>query len=239
MNGLTLASYNAHCCVGSDGRYDPDRVVAVLEELDADLIALQEIGSPGHPHDPIDALDRLHQLDVLARATGLSPIAGTTMFRNDAPFGNAMLTRLPVKDVRRIDLSRPGREPRGALDVDLEVRGSPLRVIATHFGLGARERRAQCRRLLEVVSSASTDVAVTVLLGDLNEWWSQSWVLRQLRAHLGDGEAPATYPARVPIIALDRIFVAPNARAERVVAHRSALAKSASDHLPVKVVVQI
>jgi len=155
---LTLATYNVHGCVGRDGRHAPDRVLQVLRELDADIVALQELH-----WQPDAAIDQL--LDFGTRL-GYETIAGPTLLRDGGHYGNALLTRRSVIDVARLDLSLPGREPRGALDVRLHGRQGPVRVIATHLGLSPRERRIQAEALL--APGAPRAAPVEVLLGDLN-----------------------------------------------------------------------
>ena len=95
-------------------------------------------------------------------------VLGLTKRNRNGHFGNALLTSYPVKDVRRIDLSVFGRQPRGALDVDLLIKGETVRVIVAHLGLGLRERRKQIRRLLDIF--CSTRDRMEIMLGDFNEW---------------------------------------------------------------------
>jgi endonuclease/exonuclease/phosphatase family metal-dependent hydrolase len=216
---LTVGSYNIHGAIGGDGRCDPNRILRVIRELNADLIALQEMLG----------LDRL---ESFARQTGFEPIAGPTLLRAGQDYGNALLTRLPVRQVRRLDLSVPGWEPRGALDVVLGVGPRPLRVLATHLGLRPAERRRQTRQLLRQLQEFDTGDA-TLLLGDCNEWWPWSRPLRWLNDWFAQAPAPATYPARYPLLGLDRIWLRPPWRLLAVHAHRSPLARQASDHLPV------
>lgn len=218
---LVVATYNVHRCVGRDGRHDPARIRAVIDELDADVLALQEL-----EWRPEAAL---HVLDELARDTGYTPVAGPTLFRADGHYGNALLTRLAVRRVDRLDLSVPGREARGAIDAGLEAEWGAVRVLATHLGLRAGERRAQMQQLLEALSVTP---APTVLMGDLNEWFLWGRPLRWLRAHFGQAPAPATFPAQWPVLALDRIWVEPEQMLREVRTHRSPLARLASDHLP-------
>ncbi len=99
----------------------------VLRELDADIIAVQEL-----EWQSAAALDLLAEF---ARELGCSGIAGPTLLEKTGHYGNAVLTRLPISAVHRVDLSVPGREPRGALDLMLEAPRCALRVIATHLGL--------------------------------------------------------------------------------------------------------
>jgi len=218
---LRLATYNIHGAIGGDRRFDPDRIAQVLNEIDADAVALQEVESGQ------DARDMLQHL---AEATGQRAIAGPTMLKGKGTYGNALLTRCAIADVQRVDLSVAGREPRGALDVRLECRGNELRVLATHLGLGPAERRDQIRTLL--VRLREDDPILTVLLGDLNEWFLWGRPLRWLHRHFRPTPAVATFPSRRPLFALDRLWVKPRERLRHLYVHCSPLARRASDHLP-------
>jgi endonuclease/exonuclease/phosphatase family metal-dependent hydrolase len=223
---LTVASYNIHGCVGRDGRRDVERVARVIESLGADIIALQEVESRrASPSQPL-------QVDVLGHLVGLEVISGPTIERADGHYGNALLTRLPPRAVRKLDLTFRRREPRGAIDVDFEVGGTPLRVIGTHLGLLPRERRHQVQRILETV--ADQREGVTVLLGDINEWLVSGRPLRWLHRRFGECHGRRTYPAWFPVFALDRIWVHPKDALLCFDAKCTALARVASDHLPVR-----
>ena len=223
---LRVVTYNVHRCFGTDGRRDAHRVARVLRQMEPDLVALQEVDTS------LDRRTTLGQLRVLAHATGLEPVNGPTMERDGGYYGNAMLTRFPVREVRRVDLSVAGYEPRGALDVEVEFGGRSLRVVATHLGLNPAERRDQIGRLLSHLYRRPRGAAAMVL-GDFNEWFRFSRGLRRLNSYLGYHQAEPSYPSRRPVLALDRIWVAPKtALVERKV-HLSPLARVASDHLPV------
>ncbi len=115
-------------------------------------------------------------LAYLAHHTGHVAVAGKTMMRADAHYGNALLTRLPPTAVRHHDLSVPGREPRGALDVDLISGDCKIQLIATHLGLHPAERRYQIRRLLPLFDFENYDLVL--LVGDFNEWFLWGRALR-------------------------------------------------------------
>lgn len=215
---MIVATWNVHGCRGGDGRCDPERVAAVVGELDADLLGLQEIESS--------------VVHVIAAHTGYTAVAGPTRTHHPGTGGNALLTRYRVTSVRRHDLSHDGREPRGALDVELAHVGRRCRAVVTHLGLQGAERRAQVRRLLEVLEDEAEPDALTVLLGDLNEWLGPGRALRALRRRFACGGA-RSFPAWLPMLALDRIVVRPAVALQSVRAHGSRLARAASDHLPV------
>lgn len=218
---LTVATYNIHGAVGADGRFNPERIVAVLQEIRADIIALQEV--------PLGGINFPNVLEMLQKATGMSGAEGPTRHGPERRYGNAVLSRYPIRAQRAIDLSFGSREPRGALDADVDCHGHPLRVVATHLGLRLAERRDQIRRLLQVFDTGRMPV---ILLGDINEWFVWGRSLRWLVSHFQAVPAPATFPSRFPIFALDRIWIRPRHRLVHVEVHRTPLARVASDHLP-------
>jgi endonuclease/exonuclease/phosphatase family metal-dependent hydrolase len=231
LTRCVVASYNIHRCRGLDRRNDPERIARVIEEMDPDVIGLQEVESRFGT-----TLD-IHQLNYLAEETGMQAVAGSTVLRADSHYGNALLTRHRVCEVRTLDVSVSRREPRGILDVDLEVGGHKLRVLVTHLGLGSRERRRQTRKLLEAVA-AHPDEPV-VVLSDFNEWLPWRKPLRWMHARLGRQPVLNTFPAPWPIMALDRIWVAPRGNLASIAVHCSDLARVASDHLPLRAVVDL
>lgn len=220
--GIKIASYNIHGGLGHDGHVVPKRIARVLTEVDADLVALQEVESRATGFD---------MLDYLSRETGMEAIAGPTLLRETGDYGNGLLTRHRVVTMRRLDLSIAGHEPRGALDVELDCGGWPLRILATHLGLHPGERRQQTRMLLRTLEDQRP--VTTVLMGDLNEWFLWGRPLRWLHEHFEETPAPATFPTRFPLFALDRIWVKPRRLLRRLAVHRTRLSRIASDHLPV------
>lgn len=223
---LVVASYNVHGCVGLDRSMDPHRVAAVITELNASIVGLQEVDA--RPSDS----EGLGQLEVLARDAGFTWTDGPTMQRPDGRYGNALLTKIPPCEVRHIDLSMPGREPRGAIDAEFEHGSTRIRVVVAHLGLRPGERRAQCERLLRSIEPDESH-DLSLLLGDFNEWWAAGRLLRRLHREFGRTRGVRSFPARAPLFSLDRIWVKPARAVREIRAHRSALARRASDHLPV------
>jgi endonuclease/exonuclease/phosphatase family metal-dependent hydrolase len=217
---LRVASYNVHRCIGADGREDAVRTASVIAETGCDTIGLQEVH-----HD--------NSLDLLAGALGMQAVPGLTLLRHDGHYGNALLTRRKVLAVRRHELTHLHREPRNALDVDLEVCGETVRIIVTHLGLFPGERRYQMRKLLKLLRETPLSERV-VVAGDINEWLPLGRPVRWMHALLGHSPAERSFPARWPLFALDRVWVRPRHALIACGVHRSALAVAASDHLPVK-----
>ena len=218
-----IASYNVHGCRGSDGKKDAARIARVIEELGCDTIGLQEVD---------------YRLDYIAQKLGMHAIPGLTLARHDGPFGNALLTRRKVLDVRRLGFTYSGREPRNALDVDLEVNGETVRVIVTHLGLWPAERRYQVKKILEMIRATPAYERV-VVLGDINEWLPLGRPLRWMNALFGRCPAERSFPSRWPLVALDRVWVRPRHALLALKAHRTPLAEIASDHLPVKAIIAL
>lgn len=227
---VRVVTYNIHTCVGVDRRYDPARIVAILREIDADIACLQEV-------DARRGIERhAEQWAYLGEATGCRVILGAGMRDRCGRFDNAILTRLPVLTARSIDLTVAGYEPRGAIDADLILGDRVVRVIATHFGLRAGERRLQANRLMAALAETSTasrrGADAVLLMGDLNEWRGRSGAIRAFDRQLGPSAAERTFPSWLPMLALDRIYADGPAVLSEVSVYRTPLARLASDHLP-------
>jgi len=147
-----------------------------------------------------------------------------------------LLTRRPVLGVRRYDLSYRGFEPRGALEVELDVEGHVVHVWVMHLGLNPAERRFQVRKVLGFLREIPMERAV-IVLGDINEWLPLSRPLRWLHGLLGKPPWQRSFPVWAPMFALDRVWVRPRGSLIEFGVHRSPLARRASDHYPVKAIV--
>jgi endonuclease/exonuclease/phosphatase family metal-dependent hydrolase len=221
---ISVCTYNIHGAVGSDGRLDPGRIAAVVQETGSDIVALQEV-----EHHAVAGEDLPN---YLARSGGYQLYLGPTLIRYQQLYGNVLLSRLPASAVRRVDLSVFRREPRGALDVELQADSGTLRVINTHLGLRPGERRQQVQRLLQHLESVG-GADITVLTGDINEWFLWGRPVRWLNRHFSPTPAPATFPAVRPLLALDRIWINPRRKLLSLQVHVSENSRRASDHLPV------
>jgi endonuclease/exonuclease/phosphatase family metal-dependent hydrolase len=223
---LVVASYNIHRGVGLDRRRDLDRIARVIAEIAPDVIGLQEVINE-------NGRASADQARYLAAALGMGMVMGETRPFGDGTYGNAVLTRLPVLGSSRCDLSFAGREPRGALRVDVGVDDMAVHVFNCHFGLAFRERRSQVD-LLHAFLRATDCAGPRLLMGDFNEW-HRGPVTRGLRREFSSPmrRLRRTHPAVFPLFRLDRIYWDVELQGEEFHVHRSRLARVASDHLPV------
>ncbi|MDP2298948.1 MAG: endonuclease/exonuclease/phosphatase family protein [Pseudolabrys sp.] len=225
--GALIASYNVHKCVGMDNRFDPERIMNVIGEIGADVLALQEAAQ--RFGDKAALLD----LPLLEREYGLIAVPALDEPNGQCWYGNFLLFREGiVRAMHRLKL--PGVEPRGALVVDIDLDAGPLRIVAAHLGLLRRSRAKQTKAILRAVCERSE--RPTLLLGDLNEWrLGQKSSLHALGPEFGPvAAALPTFPSRFPVFALDRILGNPESMVLGIEVHATPLARVASDHLPIK-----
>src|SRR5258706_1890317 len=225
---LTAVSYNMHDCAGLDRWRDPNRIARIIKDSGAQIVGLQEV------HSDSSGADELHQMNYLAAVTGLNAVPGTPLFRRNGHFGNVLMTSGKVQAVRQLDLSYRGREPRGAIDSDIDFGGESLRVIVAHLGLLPAERRFQVEKLLHILKERRA--RMVIVLTDFNEWLPTGRSLRWLHTRLGKTALVRTFPAPFPVFALDRIWVSPSSGLLKIGAVRTPSTRVAADHLPLKAV---
>lgn len=223
-NPLRFASYNIHKAVGIDGVADSGRIISVLREIDADVIALQEADRRFGQREtvlPRAALDDTHWRVV--------PVARRQ--RSIGWHGNALLVRRDIAVLESEPLELPTLEPRGAVSALLSHEGATFRIIGTHLDLSGLRRSDQVRAILGYCEDHYADCP-SVLMGDFNQWTARSGAIR----HFGDWEVIApgpSFPSRRPVARFDRIAISPGWQVASHGVHHSALAAQASDHLPI------
>ena len=245
MRAITVASYNMRKAIGTDRRRRPDRVLDVLREIDADVVALQEadkrFGGRGSavPHELIDdhgvykpvhlGIRHRRRLEK-ARIHAEKLLKVNT--RNIGWHGNAVLVKrhIGVIDVAAIDL--PTLEPRGAVLAELLIGDQPLRVVGMHLDLSGLWRRRQMRAILDAIAERPQKMP-TVLMGDTNEWREAAGCLKDLGPDYLVAPTGPSFHARHPVAQLDRIIVDRSLKIDAAGVHMSAAARRASDHLPI------
>jgi endonuclease/exonuclease/phosphatase family metal-dependent hydrolase len=257
-----VVSWNVHGCVGTDGKFTPERTAEALAVLEPDVALLQEVGDNRGIHPPID------QATTIATALGLQCAIGITMPREPYGYGNCTLSRWPIVDSETVDLSYIGREPRACLRTIVCHDEFRLTTLNVHLGLGASERRYQLGRMLEALLADYAAEQVRrhrrfpwlwrwrkvdvdklamlpeplVLAGDFNDF-PPGPVTRTLANRLYDAGAkiPArgTFPSRRPLLRLDRVYTSRALSVLEARVARSPLLRVASDHLPIVVEVDV
>ena len=224
---LTFASYNIRKAVGLDRRRDPGRILSVLHEIDADVIALQEADRRFGRRE--SALPRAALDDSPWRAVPIHQRPESLGWH-----GNALLVRRTIDLADASIVPLPMIEPRGAIRADLLIEGRRIRVAGMHLDLSGIRRRHQVRAVLDHLSGCDHGPCPTVLMGDLNEWALHGGVFREFHGAWQVLSPGRSFPANRPIAQLDRIIATPEWSVVDAGVHHSALAAVGSDHLPVR-----
>ena len=234
MRSFRVATYNIHKCVGMDRRYMPERIVEVLRETEADVIALQEVlAHSGSSH-------RDHQAEFIAHELGMECRMGENRRINGGKYGNVTLSRFPVGWHCNHDITIKRYEPRGCLHVEIDIDGvGPVHFVNLHMGTSFFERRRQVHKILSTHVLESPEFSGRLIVaGDFNEWltgdttrlFRSRFKSVDARLHLGRSR---TFPGIFPIVHLDHIYYDDAFMLKRARLHRSKKALMASDHLPI------
>jgi endonuclease/exonuclease/phosphatase family metal-dependent hydrolase len=243
---ITVASYNMHKAVGLDGRRDPHRVLHVLKEIHADVVALQEADkrfggrASTVPHELIDShgLYKAVPFGVrhkrpLEKARKHAERLLNVDTRNIGWHGNALLVKHDVGIIDCMALKLPTLEPRGAVMAELLFPGDrALRVVGMHLDLSGLWRRRQLQAILNAVAGRKQEMP-TILMGDTNEWRAAGGCLKDLPPGFRIAPTGPSFHSRHPLAPLDRIIVDSGVRIDSAGVHMSAAARRASDHLPI------
>lgn len=223
---LTVASYNIRKAIGVDRRRRPERILDVLAELDADVIALQEADRrfgervSALPFSLIDGHGIYKHVPIAVRPNSIGW------------HGNALLVKQHIEILDCAALHLPSIEPRGAVIADLRIGKTEVRVVGMHLDLSGLWRRRQSAAILHHLA-AQHDRMPSIMMGDTNEWRPSNGCLRDFGAHHVAAPTGPSYHARMPVGALDRIFVSPELSIVDAGVHASPKSRLASDHLPI------
>ncbi len=223
---IRVASYNMRKAIGTDRRRRPERTIEVLNELDADVIALQECDrrfgtrASALPIAMLEAHSHYQPVEIDNRAGSLGW------------HGNALLVRKGVAVSERHLFRLPSLEPRGAVLADVIVDGTELTIVGMHLDLSGLWRRRQAHAILAHLEDKG-GARHAVLMGDLNEWSTRGGCLRDFAANHDFAPCGLSFHARRPIASLDRIMVSRGLEVVASGTHRTAASRRASDHLPI------
>jgi endonuclease/exonuclease/phosphatase family metal-dependent hydrolase len=229
-----IASYNTHKCRGIHGSISPERVIRVIEELDADILCLQEI---------VDAAGGTGKYDQAREISETFPALnvafGETRPLHGGRYGNMLMTRFPIAEVQTHDITKSRREERGVLQCAIEVgKEQRVNVFNVHLGPGYMERRRQIEVLIGEEILAQPDLqGPRIVIGDFNEW-TRGLTTRLLQQSfqsdrpIRNRRSARTYPGVLPILSLDHCYYEAPLEMEGTEIWRSRKAMIASDHLP-------
>lgn len=215
MTTLKIATYNIHKGFSQFNR----RVVLHelrerLRELDADILFLQEVqgAHAGHVQRHADYPSG-PQHEFLADEFWAHHAYGMNATYDEGHHGNAILSRFPIVQTFNKDVSAHRFESRGLLHCEVDMEGLQVHCLCAHFGLFAKGKRVQMRALVEYVLNEIPAGAPLLIAGDFNDWRNQlSLTLAQELGvqdvfDLQEGKPARSYPSRVPLFRLDRIYV--------------------------------
>lgn len=223
---LSVASYNIHKSVGTDWRRQPERILKVIGEIDADIVALQEVDRRFG--------QRTSSLSVehIVESTEYFPVRFGARPTSLGWHGNTILVRKGGKVLLSKQLHLPALEPRGAVMADIEINDLVVRVIGMHLGLVGLWRKRQALAVLKHLEALEEKLP-TVIMGDLNQWTTEGGALAHFaETHNVVAPGPSFHSSR-PLLPLDRIITDLDFVVESAGVHNSPQARLGSDHLPV------
>ncbi|HJP07311.1 MAG: hypothetical protein GY889_01030 [Proteobacteria bacterium] len=240
---IRIIIYNVHKCVGGiDRRYDLPRIVEVINHYRPDIALLQEVTQRSR------VSSRVLQADILGEAVGLAHRlwVPNVRVRGGREYGNAILSRWPLHDGGNINLTVGPKKRRSALHARVRIplaldelspgerHSRSLHLFNLHLGLSAIERRLQLKKLLSHPDfSRIASPTPVVVAGDLNDvWGSLGRQVMRPAGFRGTQRLPRTFPAYAPVRPLDSLYVRGTLQIDSLVPSRLALARQASDHLP-------
>jgi endonuclease/exonuclease/phosphatase family metal-dependent hydrolase len=218
---VRVMTWNIHGAAGGNPRFDLAGVVELIRRWDADIIALQEVDSRRERirDDPFE---------VLQDALGKHGMCAKSITTSDGDYGQMLISHWPIMNSEVSDISFPEREPRRAVRADIATPHGPIRIIATHLGLSIGERRGQAKSLLAMTGAPTM---TTLVVGDFNDWFWPGSVRAALSRELPGYTRYRTFPSRLPVLRLDRIYCRPGNALIR--SYIDGQAFRCSDHLPI------
>jgi endonuclease/exonuclease/phosphatase family metal-dependent hydrolase len=241
---ISVMTYNVHSCIGTDGEISPLRIAEVIDQCNPDIVALQELDAG------LERTERIDQAHLIAMTLEMSFHFHSSIQVKEGGYGNAVLSRSPVRLVKAGGLParpvHPNFERRGAVWAEVELAERKIQVLATHFGLNRRERILQAEAITGAEWLGHPECRhPAILCGDFNAL-PGSAPYRSITKRLRDaqrcvkGRRPkGTFPVQLPFMRIDHMFVTPDFRVKSIHIPRTAVTRKASDHLPLVVTLEL
>lgn len=231
MKPLKILCFNLHGGYSRDGKRDLTRIHDLMEAMDIDIGAFQEMETrPSRGGKETD-------VDVLADIKRPHHLPGPTMKEGKGWYGNLIVSRYPILRAKAHTMETTfDIEPRNAIDALIDTPHGKIRLLNTHLSLSPFERRTEVPKLIELVQAVEDEEKYPVfLMGDINEWYPYAKLLRFLNNTLTEIKTTATFPASFPILRLDRAWQdTPHIKTRATVLSNKDVSVL-SDHLPVLV----
>jgi endonuclease/exonuclease/phosphatase family metal-dependent hydrolase len=214
---IRVLTWNIHKGFGmANGLLTVDAMRAALDTVDADLVLMQEVVGRHDRHaERLSDWPELPQAEFLAGTRWSQFAYAANAWHQHGHHGNALLSRHPILDWENLDLTNHRWERRGVLHARVRVPrlAKPLHVLCTHLDLLHRGRVRQVERIAERIRAAVPAGEPLLLAGDFNDWGQRLGVglerdlgLREAH-HAVHGRAARSFPARFPLLPLDRLYV--------------------------------
>jgi endonuclease/exonuclease/phosphatase family metal-dependent hydrolase len=232
---VRVVSYNIHKGIGGRDRlYRFERIMAVIEQLEPDVVCLQEVDhnvrrsrfddQPQLLGDRLNATAVFYQHNVRLKMGG---------------YGNLIVSGWPLAAKHQVSLRMNSKKPRGAQVAVVDTPQGPLHLVNWHLGLSERERSWQANHLLTHSLFREGHELPTLIIGDYNDWRNrlkkESFATHGFEQITSPPSRFRTFPAYLPLGSLDKAFYRGNLKIERAFIAHSDLARRASDHLPLVV----
>ncbi len=236
---MRIVSYNIHKGIGGRDRlYRFERIMAVIEHLQPDVVCLQEVDhnvrrtryddQPKLLAERLNSQQALYQHNVKLKEGG---------------YGNLILSAWPLASKHQVSLRLASKKPRGAQIVVIDTPEGPFHLVNWHLGLAERERRWQANHLLTHSLFREGAELPTLVIGDYNDWRNQlkheSFVHHGFSQITNPPSRFRSFPAYLPLGSLDKAFYRGGLRVDRAFIAHSPLSRRASDHLPLVIDVSI
>lgn len=247
-NSLTVTSYNIHKGMSPLNRsVKMDGIASALQQLGSDIICLQEVQGQNLKREiQFNEFPEQAQHEWFGEYLDYQHSYGKNSEYQHGHHGNAVLSHYPLDPQHNLNVSVNKLEKRGVLHCEIQPTGwnTPVVVLCAHLNLLEGGREKQYRAIQEYVDNSIDPKQPLILAGDFNDWKKQS--CDKLANELGMSEAfisvhdklSPTFPARMPVLSLDRIYVR-NLRVKRAWVHTGKPWDKLSDHLPISAEVEL
>lgn len=215
---IRIMTWNVHGTFNLNPNFDLEGVSSIIRKWSPDIVALQEVDSRGRTDDVFAKL---------ADTVGEHRVAARSIVTEDGDYGQVLISRWPFSTEPSVtDVSYQEREPRRAISAAIRSPIGAVTVVATHLGLSMHERYAQAQALAALI-----DARRSIVVGDFNDWFWVKSVRRVLVAHCPVRTRLRSFPSRLPMLRLDRIYVTSDGTMINAWTDREA--RAYSDHLPI------